>query len=168
MITGAVASTPVIGNCSSAFLLAMPAEGCDGRGEAKFATLMRGLKEGAGISRSVLQKSLAIVSVDGQYARGEAQVAKVFGNNPQCTATILFEQLHRRQLVSWDWIHRLCKAGIAALNESIFACEFFLLLRDLEAAFNSPQGKVLGRQLRAFVGVRSSSGKVVGGTRDLG
>ena len=40
MITGAVASTPDIGNGGSVLLLTMPAEGCDGRGEAKFATLM--------------------------------------------------------------------------------------------------------------------------------
>ena len=168
MITGAVASTPGIGNCSSALLLAMPAEGADGRGEAKFATLMRGLNGGASVSRKFLQKSLAIVAVDGQYARGEAQVAKVVGHNPQCTATILFEQLHRRRLVSWDWFHRLCKAGITALNKSNFACEFFLLLRDLEAAFNSPQGKMLDRQLHAFVGDRFLSGKVVSGTREFG
>ena len=108
------------------------------------------------------------MSVDGQYARGEAQVVEAVGHNPQCTATILFEQLHRRQLVSWDWFHRLCKAGIAALNTSNFACEFFLLLRDLEAAFNSPQGKMLDRQLHAFVGDRFLSGKVVSGTREFG
>ncbi len=107
MTTGAIISTPGVAKGSSPLLLAMPAEGCDGRGEAKFDTLMRGLKEAAGVSLRFLQKTLAIVAVDGQYARGEANVAKAVGHNPQCTATILFGQLGRRQLVSWDWFHRL-------------------------------------------------------------
>ena len=84
MMTGAILSTPKVGKGSSALVLAMPTEGCDGRGFAKYEVLMKGLKD-AGVSLKFLQKSLACVSVDGQYARGEASVAKAVGHNPQCT-----------------------------------------------------------------------------------
>ena len=43
-----------------------------------------------------------------------------------------------------------------------------MVLKDLEAAFNSPQGKMLDRQLASFVQDNFLAGKVVAGTREFG
>ena len=43
-----------------------------------------------------------------------------------------------------------------------------MVLKDLEAAFNSPQGKMLDRQLASFVQENCLAGKVVAGTREFG
>mgnify|MGYP007063511179 CR=1 FL=1 len=64
--------------------------------------------------------------------------------------------------------HFKCKGGVAALNRSPSARRFFLMLKDIEGAFGSSQGKMLNMQLCDFMGETFRSGKVVRNTRQFG
>ena len=148
MMIGAVVSTPHVAgsNGNSALLLASPSEGSDGRGPAKFETLMKGLL-GSNLPLRCSQGTLANVAVDGQCARGELHAAKLHNHNPLSTATLPLERLHRQQLVAWDYFHGLCKSGVASWNKSQLSCVCSQLLQIFKASFNSSQGKMMDRQL---------------------
>ena len=164
LLCGAIISTPEVGSGRSAVFLASPSETTDARSPAQFQVLLDGLRASPlDLSLRYLQKTLASVNVDGQYSEGENSL-----HSPLKVAYLLWERLHRKDVVVWDDFHRCCKAGSRAINRSQTAQDFFRCLKDLEAAFGGGQGRQLNAQYCEHTGVAFRTGKVVCNTRQWG
>ena len=148
----------------SAVVLAAPSEATDARSPAQFQVLLQGLRANPlNLNLRYLQKTLAAVSVDRQYSEGEKSL-----HSPLKVAYLLWERLHRREIVVWDDFHRCCKAGNAAINRSQVAQDFFRCLKGLESAFGGGQGRQLNAQYCEHTGIAFRTGKVVCNTRQWG
>ena len=112
----------------------------------------------------VLRKRLSITVTDGAYAGGEKNHR---GHNPSLMLPDLWRQLCRPEMIGWDSFHRWNLAGKSATKKNHLAKAFFELVKELDYVFGFGQGRLLDRQVAAFMGVKFLVGKSSGGTREF-
>ena len=140
-------------------------ESIDGRADQKLRDLLVALERSyMALDDGVLRSRLSITVTDGAYAWGETNSP---GHNPSHMLPDLWRHLRRPEMIGWDAFHRWNLAGKAATSRNHLATAFFKLVKELDYQFGFGQGRLLDRQVAAFMGVKFLVGKSSGGTREF-
>ena len=163
LFVGILLSTPGCNNGTTPVFVDAPAEGLDGRADAKFQLLRRVLEqELVHLDAATCRSRLAVLVADGQYTQGESS-----SYNPIKVPQRFFTWIGRQYRSVWDSFHRVHKAGVKAMAKIDSCKHFFDTLKLIETAFGGGQGRLLTRAMAEEMGERFRANLVPGGTREF-